>query len=157
MKTTKKNAYRPSEYTAIRLWHGSSMSHYITNLQEKAAADGAPLDAIYWSEGHWHTVAELRPRHSFRETLRSCGIDAVEPVITREYIEATIRQAVLRALDAACRDELGLSAWTDRELPKLFDGLDPIIDRLDHEAEELARLDGGPRPAQSDREVFNTP
>lgn len=72
MKTPK---HKPEEYTAIRSWlkQSGSYEYYISNQQEKAADDGAPLDAIYerYAPGGagtkvWVCVSDLKPHHSFR-------------------------------------------------------------------------------------------
>lgn len=64
----------PKDYHAIALWGMdlASFRYYIEAQQEKAARDGAPLDAIYkrdsiGQDGSWQTVSGLKEDHPFRE------------------------------------------------------------------------------------------
>jgi len=62
---------KPNTYLAIALWGKQlgSMPYYITNQQELASREGAPIDAIYLGHnGKWVTVEDLRERHPFRTT-----------------------------------------------------------------------------------------
>lgn len=57
------------EYHAIALWGQmmQSFRYYIQSEQAKAAAQNAPLDAIYEREGVWKTVSGLKEGHEFRQ------------------------------------------------------------------------------------------
>jgi hypothetical protein len=62
----------PKDYEAIRIWHAStySLPYYWKSMQERAAAENAPLDALFTSpDGRWITMADLRADHPFRETF----------------------------------------------------------------------------------------
>ena len=61
--------HKPSEYIATAKWHSStgSFAYYVKAMQEKAARDNAPLDALYLKDGVWVCVSDLRPGHHFRE------------------------------------------------------------------------------------------
>lgn len=64
---------KPSDYRAIRVWHAStgSFSYYWKHLQELAAEEGAPLNAIYkTSGGTWITTNDLSPGHPFLDVLK---------------------------------------------------------------------------------------
>jgi hypothetical protein len=54
----------PSDYTLIRKWHEmtGSQPYYWTNLQEKAAKENAPVNAIYYDRGaeRWRTADDVR-------------------------------------------------------------------------------------------------
>jgi hypothetical protein len=52
-----KTSHKPSEYLYILAWGKmlGSNSSYIKMLQEDAAEDNAPLDAIYKADGRWKT------------------------------------------------------------------------------------------------------
>lgn len=55
----------PADYLHIVAWGRSlhSGGYYIKLEQEKAAADGAPLDVIYERDGKWVRVTELFDKH----------------------------------------------------------------------------------------------
>lgn len=69
-KTARVNTiHAPEAYKAIRLWGENlrSFEYYIKGEQAKAAHDGAPVDAIYFSDtlGRWMHVGDLAPNHPF--------------------------------------------------------------------------------------------
>lgn len=51
---------KPEEYLHIKVWHAStgSYQYYWKNLQERAAADNAPLDACYHDGRRWVTIGQ---------------------------------------------------------------------------------------------------
>lgn len=60
--------FRPSDYVWIARWgqYLGSFDYYITQEQERAAGEKAPLDAIYQESryspnqpGAWHTISEV--------------------------------------------------------------------------------------------------
>ena len=56
------NAHEAHEYTFIRAWGLmlGSQFYYIRSEQERAAVNGAPLNAIYRNQdGYWVTTDEL--------------------------------------------------------------------------------------------------
>jgi hypothetical protein len=57
--------YRPEEYIYIYAWHKSfgSQSFYCRRLQEQAAEERAPIDAIFkrYSDGSWVRLIECTP------------------------------------------------------------------------------------------------
>ena len=63
-----QTAAKPTDYVAIRLWgiQLGSFDYYIAHEQEKAAAQAAPIDALYEREGKWTCVSDLKPDHTFR-------------------------------------------------------------------------------------------
>ena len=65
---------KPSDYIGIQKWHEvtGSMDYYWEALQEKAALENAPLDAIYrgFTSKKWMTVGELAPDHSFHAVYK---------------------------------------------------------------------------------------
>ncbi len=67
------NKHEPAEYLAIRLWHKQtgSFEYYVTKQQERAAIDGAPLDAIFkrdWEgQSGWVAVSDLSHSHPFHK------------------------------------------------------------------------------------------
>lgn len=66
----------PSTYVAMKQWLQSigSFPYYIEQQQQKAADEGAPLDALFERAtivhapefGKWITVRDLAPNHPFR-------------------------------------------------------------------------------------------
>jgi hypothetical protein len=55
--------HKPEEYTLIALWHTTSYSYYVMDLQRQAAKDDAPLDAVYWDDrggGRWVLSSEIK-------------------------------------------------------------------------------------------------
>ena len=77
MKSLKlSNVSAPAaKYKHIRSWGRNmrSMEFYITQAQEKAARDGAPEDALYFSttENKWVCASDLRAEHAFHEFHKS--------------------------------------------------------------------------------------
>jgi len=69
--TAVKGKPSPKDYKATALWHSStgSFQYYIDSMQRKAAAEGAPLDALYFSnsENKWVCMSDLKEDHSFRK------------------------------------------------------------------------------------------
>lgn len=63
-----------AQYKAIETWHrlSGSRAYYITDLQHKAAANNAPLDALYVQHDRdnkpvkWICVSDLAADHPFR-------------------------------------------------------------------------------------------
>lgn len=55
--------HKPNDYLDIRAWslNMGSYEYYIKDQQAKAAADGAPVNAIYFSigRGRWVTADEI--------------------------------------------------------------------------------------------------
>ena len=78
---TNKPKHKPEEYLAIALWGKQlgSFQYYIEGQQEKASAEGAPIDAIYQTSEFadkepitWRTVSkDLDPKHPFIEDLKN--------------------------------------------------------------------------------------
>lgn len=66
---------QPKDYRHIRAWGlmMGSFEYYIKEQQEKAFADGAPLDAIYKRGGTWALYSE------------------VESEVTRESVDQWLR------------------------------------------------------------------
>jgi hypothetical protein len=66
--------YEPGCYKAIRLWHqrSGSLEYYWRNLQNEAARENAPLDAIFrdYTTRKWITVSDLSENHPFRNLCR---------------------------------------------------------------------------------------
>ena len=62
----------PHDYKHIRAWGKmmGSFEYYIMGEQEKAAADNAPLDAIYKREDGWHTYSSVT-REDTRQRMDS--------------------------------------------------------------------------------------
>lgn len=61
---------RPTDYHGIALWHQltGSYPYYVRDLQQQAAADNAPLDALYRSmlgKHRWVCVSDLDAQHPF--------------------------------------------------------------------------------------------
>lgn len=56
-----QNAPKPRDYRHIEVWGLRLGSHrtYIHDQQVMAAADGAPLDAIYKRDGKWITARDV--------------------------------------------------------------------------------------------------
>lgn len=57
---------KPEDYLAIRVWHErtGSFEYYIKRMQEKAAQEDAPLDALYFSdEDGWVRMQDLHVDH----------------------------------------------------------------------------------------------
>ena len=55
--------YKPQQYKAIALWsqHLGSFAYYTAHEQLRAAADDAPLDAIFQNtDGTWSTVRTIK-------------------------------------------------------------------------------------------------
>jgi hypothetical protein len=52
---------QPSDYKALAAWGRlmQSFPYYITQQQEQAAADNAPVDAIYKRDNEWHRLSEV--------------------------------------------------------------------------------------------------
>jgi hypothetical protein len=52
---------KANEYVNIARWGQmmGSFRYFIEAQQEKAASDGAPIDAIYEKDGVWHTLGEM--------------------------------------------------------------------------------------------------
>jgi hypothetical protein len=65
----------PKDYVHILAW--GKMMHsegwYVRTVQDKAAKDGAPLDAVYEDHGKWITVKELTS-----QTTRWCLQNALK-------------------------------------------------------------------------------
>lgn len=59
-KQTKTTKHAPQEYRHIAAWGSSlgSFGYYIADQQAKAAAEGAPLTAVYRAEDRWVTIEE---------------------------------------------------------------------------------------------------
>jgi len=58
--------YKPHEYVCIAAWgrRMGSFNYYITAEQKKAAADEAPITAIYERDGVWSVAEDIRdPAH----------------------------------------------------------------------------------------------
>lgn len=58
----KANKHKPEDYKAIAFWGNKLGSYrsYIAQEQRRAAREGAPIDAIYYSEHHgWRTIGEI--------------------------------------------------------------------------------------------------
>lgn len=58
---SESNKHEPEEYALIWLWGRllSSQPSWIREQQERAAREGAPLNAIYRKEVRWHTADEV--------------------------------------------------------------------------------------------------
>jgi hypothetical protein len=58
----------PNTYKYIRAWGNflHSYSYYIHDQQQKAAADNAPLNAIYKRGNKWVTVDEIQNKENKR-------------------------------------------------------------------------------------------
>jgi hypothetical protein len=72
---------KPSEYKHIRAWGAMmhSFEYYISDQQERAAQDNAPLDAIFkdHDDGHWHTysgVDNQDTRYIMDQLLTQMGV-----------------------------------------------------------------------------------
>lgn len=63
--------HKRTEYEGIRLWHKStgSYDYYIEALQEQAANDNAPLDALYYDPDNevWIRASDLKTDHWFNK------------------------------------------------------------------------------------------
>ena len=72
---------KPSDYKALALWHfdSGSYNNYVGMLQEKAAAENAPLDALYYGSriGRWICMGDLSIGHPFR--ARYAQVYPVDP------------------------------------------------------------------------------
>lgn len=66
---------KPTDYKYIRQWGKElqSFDYYIENQQAQAAADNAPLDAIYERDGKWVCLSELKNRELAERLQRAVG------------------------------------------------------------------------------------
>jgi hypothetical protein len=92
----------PMDYRAIRVWHirGGSPGNW-RELQKRAAAEGAPLDALFLDQKErWVRVSDLAPDHEIYQVLASdcercqrgfgahCGVGEVQAWRGSEYRRA---------------------------------------------------------------------
>ena len=56
------------KYKAIALWNKGSRSYYVLEQQRRAAVDGAPLDAIYYTGSRWQTISDIK-NENLKKTL----------------------------------------------------------------------------------------
>jgi len=71
---TDQKKPRP-RYAYIEAWHRltGSYDYYIRDLQDRAATERAPDDAIYYSidDKCWRRVADLAPEHDMRTRMET--------------------------------------------------------------------------------------
>jgi len=66
---------KPSDYKAIAFWGHElgSFSSYVKTEQQEAAADNAPLNAIYKSADGWETTDRVS-NMELRERMEAAGL-----------------------------------------------------------------------------------
>lgn len=71
LEPTNQAPRKATDYFATDVWHRTtgSMQYYITDMQNKALKDEAPLDALFIRDGKWVCVSDLPMDHRFRSTL----------------------------------------------------------------------------------------
>jgi hypothetical protein len=77
VRDSEDHGMKASDYKLIDLWHklSGSYPYYRAGLQERAARENAPADALYKAhEGNWVTLRDLSPDHQFRTTAKLHGL-----------------------------------------------------------------------------------
>lgn len=107
MTTTAK--HKPAEYAGIKMWGEQlgSFREYIEAEQERASEEGAPIDAIFWSDSResWQTVSGLACGHPFSIAYLAAG----HPLSMSAETAAALPPAVVQ--DAGNSDPLVWATW----------------------------------------------
>ena len=107
---------RPEEYLAIAMWCRmlEGTREYTRKQQELAAADNAPIDALYKHNGGWICVPDLDEDHLFRIAYETKFLNG-ELMPEERYLKVTITTVEYYALPADATEDDWLDIFSTSE------------------------------------------